>query len=105
MLIPPAIDLCLLHVLYVLFQPSFDKVVSIMLIYLIFYHAHLFFVFLLVSVSAGMEVRAVSTLFDHFNSTEDSRWCVRYIHETVVDHVTCIFLFSYVVIIYIGPKC
>jgi hypothetical protein len=28
LLIPPATDLCLLHVLSVLFQPSFDKVVS-----------------------------------------------------------------------------
>jgi hypothetical protein len=27
-----------------------------------------------------MEVRAVSTLFDPFNSTEDSRWCVGNIH-------------------------
>jgi hypothetical protein len=40
-------------------------------------------------------IRAVSTLFDRFNSTEDSRWCVGYIHETVIDHVTCIFVSLY----------
>jgi hypothetical protein len=56
----------------------------------------IYFLFLLlVSVSAGMEVRMVSTLFDRFNSTEASRWCVGYIHETVVDHVTCIFVSLY----------
>jgi hypothetical protein len=32
-------------------------------------------------------IRAVSTLFDSFNSTEDSRWCVGYIHVQTIDHV------------------
>jgi hypothetical protein len=40
-------------------------------------------------------IRAVSTLFDRFHSTEDSRWCVGYIYETVIDHVTCIFVSLY----------
>jgi hypothetical protein len=40
-------------------------------------------------------IRAVSTLFDRFHSTEYSRWCVGYIYETVIDHVTCIFVSLY----------
>jgi hypothetical protein len=50
-----------------------------------------------------MEVRAVSTLFDPFNSTEDSRLCVGNIHMQCCrsrDLYCCIIVFFFVFLCY-----